>query len=71
MQYVNVEYKIISPFGLELKDSSLMSKIKFYSNKYVHPVQIKKSGSAYESIENGFCFGLNLSYLTCSFFITF
>jgi outer membrane protein insertion porin family len=65
---LNLDYQVPSPFGLSLADSSLIGKCKIYSNKYVHPVQIRKSGSAFEAYQNGFSFGLNNEYKQDYFF---
>jgi len=54
---LDVDYQFPSPLGL-----SLMSKFKMYANKYIHPVQIGQSGSAYEAIQNGFLLGLSDEY---------
>lgn len=37
-------------------------KFKGYVNKYVHPVRIGSSSSAYEAIQNGFLVGINDEY---------
>ncbi|MFH1461377.1 MAG: BamA/TamA family outer membrane protein [bacterium] len=58
----DLDYKILSPFGLKFKNSRLVGKFKAYSNKYIHPVQVMQSGSAYESVESGFFTGLNNEY---------
>lgn len=55
----NLEYKILSPFGINIKDSKLVGKAKIYFNKFINPVAVQNSQSAYQAIENGFLFGLN------------
>ncbi len=40
------------------------TKIKGYANKYVHPVEIGSSGSAYEALQTGFLIGLSNEYKT-------
>ena len=42
-----------------------MGKIKGFSHKYVHPVQIGSSSSAYEAIQNGVLVGLSDEYKDC------
>ncbi|MCK4651174.1 BamA/TamA family outer membrane protein [Candidatus Babeliales bacterium] len=59
---INLDYRIPDPFSISLKNSSLIGKIRVYTNKYVHPVEILRSGSAYEAVQNGFLFGLNNEY---------
>ncbi|MBD3272912.1 BamA/TamA family outer membrane protein [Candidatus Dependentiae bacterium] len=59
---LDLDYKILSPFGLKFKKSRLIGKFKAYSNKYINPVQVRQSCSAYEAIENGFFIGLNNEY---------
>ena len=54
---LNGEYK--QPSFLNL---SATGRVKGYANKYVHPVQIRSSGSAYEASQTGFLFGLNDEY---------
>ena len=56
-RYLNIDYQLPSPFGLPI-----ISKAKAYANKYVQPVEIGKSGSAYEAIQNGFLVGLRNEY---------
>lgn len=52
-----LDYQQPSPFGL-----SALSKIKGFANKFVHPVEIAQSGSAYEALQTGFLFGLSDEY---------
>lgn len=59
---LDLDYKILSPFGLKFRNSRLVGKFKAYSNKYIHPVQVMQSGAAYESVESGFFAGLNNEY---------
>ena len=54
---LDIDYQIPSLFNL-----SVMSKFKIYANKYVHPVQIGESDSAYEAEQNGFLFSFNNEY---------
>ncbi|MFH1644621.1 MAG: BamA/TamA family outer membrane protein [bacterium] len=56
-RYLNIDYQIPSPFDLPI-----IAKTKAYANKYVQPVEIGKSGSAYEAIQNGFLVGLSNEY---------
>lgn len=56
---LDVEYKQLSPFNMDLKNSRLVGKIRAYSNKSIHPVEVRNSNSAYEAQENGFMFGFN------------
>ena len=58
----NFYYQIPSPFGFSIGNYSIIGKFKGYVNKYVHPVQIGQSGSAYEAYQNGFSFGINNEY---------
>ncbi len=53
----DVDYALPSPLNFPF-----MGKIKGYANKYVHPVQIGSSGSAYEAIQNGFLLGISDEY---------
>ncbi|MFH0898434.1 MAG: BamA/TamA family outer membrane protein [bacterium] len=53
----NVVYQQPSIFDLPVT-----GKIKGYLNKYVHPVQIGESGSAYEAEQNGFLLGFSDEY---------
>ncbi|KKP24506.1 MAG: Outer membrane protein assembly factor BamA [candidate division TM6 bacterium GW2011_GWF2_28_16] len=55
----NLEYKILSPFGISIKDSKLVGKANIYFNKFINPVAVQNSQSAYQAIENGFLFGFN------------
>lgn len=41
---------------------SVMSKMKGYANKYIQPVRIGKSDSAYEAYQSGFLLGLSDEY---------
>jgi outer membrane protein insertion porin family len=41
---------------------SVMSKWKAYANKYIHPVRIGKSDSAYEAFQHGLLWGLSDEY---------
>jgi outer membrane protein assembly factor BamA len=59
---LDLDYRVPDPLGIYLKNFSLIGKFRAYANKYVHSVEILKSGSAYEAIENGFLFGLNNEY---------
>lgn len=59
---IDLDYKILSPFGLTLNKSRLIGKFKIYSNKYINPVQVKQSCSAYEAVESGVMAGLNNEY---------
>jgi len=59
---LDADYQIPSPFGFQLKSSSLIGKCKLYANKYIHPVEILQSGSAYEAIQAGFWTGISNEY---------
>ena len=59
---IDLNYKILSPFGITLKKSRLIGEFKIYSNKYINPVQVKQSCSAYEAVESGITLGLNNEY---------
>jgi len=52
-----LDYKQPSPFGLPA-----LGQLKVLANKYIHPVKIAQSDSAYEAYEQGFLFGLNDEY---------
>lgn len=54
---VALDYQQPSLFGM-----SLLSKAKIYLNKYIHPVRILQSDSAYEAFQNGFLLGLSDEY---------
>lgn len=54
---LNIDYQLPSPLGWPI-----ISKAKAYANKYIQPVEIGKSGSAYEAIQNGFLVGLSNEY---------
>ncbi len=54
---LNVEYQQPSFFNY-----SVMSKIKGYTNKYIHPVRIGQSDSAYEAFQHGVLVGLSDEY---------
>lgn len=49
-----LDYQQPSPFGI-----SAMGVLKGYANKFVFPVEIKNSGSAYQALQCGFLAGLN------------
>lgn len=53
----SLDYQQPSPFGI-----SAMGIFKGYANKYVCPVEIQNSGSAYQALQCGFLFGLNEQY---------
>lgn len=59
---LDMDYKILSPFGFTFKKSRLVGKFKAYSNKYINPVQVRQSSSAYEAIESGLLVGFNNEY---------
>ncbi|MBD3232050.1 BamA/TamA family outer membrane protein [Candidatus Dependentiae bacterium] len=59
---IDFDYQIPSPFGIKIKNSSLLGKFKTYSNKYIHPVEILNSDSAYEAHQDGFYAGLSNEY---------
>ncbi|MCF7799695.1 BamA/TamA family outer membrane protein [Candidatus Babeliales bacterium] len=59
---INFDYQQPNPFGLSFDDFFLMGKLKAYSNKFIHPVQIGNSGSAFQALTNGFSMGLNSEY---------
>ena len=52
-----LDYKQPSPFGL-----SALGQAKVFANKYIHPVKIAQSDSAFEAYDQGFLFGLNDEY---------
>lgn len=52
-----IDYRQPSPFGL-----SGLSNLKGFASKYVHPVEIAHSGSAYEASQIGFLGGLRNEY---------
>lgn len=54
---LDFDYQQPSFFGL-----SFTGKFKGYANKYVHPVRIGSSSSAYEAIQHGFLIGINDEY---------
>ncbi len=56
---LDIDYQVPSPFNLNINNFALIGKFKGYANKYVHPVQIGSSGSAYEAIQNGLLIGLS------------
>lgn len=56
-QKFDADYQQPSFFGLPFT-----GKFKGYANKYVHPVRIGSSSSAYEAIQNGFLMGINDEY---------
>lgn len=51
------DYKIPRPFN-----TSTTGKLKAYAHKYTHPLEIGKSNSAYEAIQNGFLLGFENEY---------
>jgi len=53
----NTEYQIPSPLNF-----SPLCKIKGYANRYVQPVRIGKSESAYEAYQSGLLFGISDEY---------
>ncbi|KKQ33541.1 MAG: Outer membrane protein assembly factor BamA [candidate division TM6 bacterium GW2011_GWF2_37_49] len=53
----NTEYQMPSVFN-----HWPMCKAKVYANRYVQPVQVGKSASAYEAFQNGFLLGLSDEY---------
>lgn len=53
----NVDYQQPSFFNY-----SVMTRFKGYANKYIHPVRIGKSDSAYEALQNGLLFGFSDEY---------
>jgi len=56
-QRFDADYQQPSFFGLPFT-----GKFRGYANKYVHPVRIVPSSSAYEAIQNGFLIGINDEY---------
>ncbi|MFA5075284.1 MAG: BamA/TamA family outer membrane protein [Candidatus Babeliales bacterium] len=65
---INFDYQQPNPFGLSFDDFFLMGKLKAYSNKFIHPVQIGNSGSAFQALTNGFSLGMNIEYKSDHFF---
>ncbi len=55
----DLEYKILSPFGLKFNGSRLIGKAKIYANKFINPVAVRVSESAYQATENGFLVSFN------------
>jgi len=55
---LNFAYQQPSPFDF----TSAMGQFKGFANKYVQPVQVGESGSAYEATQYGFLFGLSDEY---------
>jgi outer membrane protein assembly factor BamA len=54
---LNVDYQQPSFFNY-----SVMSKVKGYTSKYIHPVRIGQGDSAYEAYQQGFLLGLSDEY---------
>lgn len=52
-----LDYQQPSPFGI-----SAMGILRGYANKFVHPVEILHSGSAYQALQCGLLAGLNEQY---------
>ncbi len=64
---VNFDYQQPDPLGFSFKDFFLMGRLKAYTNKYIHPVEIGQSGSAFEATQHGFSLGLNSEYRKAHF----
>jgi len=52
-----IDYRQPSPFGMRATGN-----LRGFANKYIHPVEILQSGSAYEASEIGFLMGLHDEY---------
>ena len=54
---IDLDYHVPQPYNFPVN-----AQAKIYAHKYVHPLELGKSDSAYEALQNGFLLGITKEY---------